>query len=109
MPLAERTGLIRPLTLWVLNAALRQSHIWKMMGVDLVMAVNLSARNLQESKLSDQIVELLEAWDVPAASLLVEVSFFTSVSDDNSCSMGVVMDSSTSSALAPLQITLTRT
>ncbi len=74
VPLAERTGLIRPLTLWVLNAALRQNHIWRMMGIDLIVAVNLSARNLQESKLSDQIIDLLEAWNVPAASLMVEVT-----------------------------------
>ena len=45
-----------------------------MMGIDLIVAVNLSARNLQESKLSDQIIDLLEAWDIPAASLMVEVT-----------------------------------
>jgi EAL domain-containing protein (putative c-di-GMP-specific phosphodiesterase class I) len=91
VPLAEHTGLIRPLTLWVLNAALRQSHIWKMMGVDLVMAVNLSARNLQESKLSDQIVELLEAWDVPAASLLVEVTE-SALMDDHTNARKILTD-----------------
>src|SRR3712207_9288430 len=35
IPLAERTGLIRPLTLWVLEHALRQCHAWRAEGLDL--------------------------------------------------------------------------
>jgi len=91
VPLAERTGLIRPLTLWVLNAALRQSHIWRMMGIELVVAVNLSARNLQESKLSSQIVDLLDAWDVPPSSLIVEVTE-SALMDDHSNARKILSD-----------------
>ncbi len=74
IPLAERSGLIRPLTLWVLNAALRQCHLWQQMGIDLNVAVNLSARNLAESRLPDQVAGLLEAWDLPASRLMVEIT-----------------------------------
>jgi len=74
IPLAERSGLIRPLTLWVLNAALRQCHLWRQMGLDLNVAVNLSARNLAESRLPDQVAGLLEAWDLPASRLMVEIT-----------------------------------
>jgi len=74
IPLAERSGMIRPLTLWVLNAALRQCHLWRKMGLDLNVAVNLSARNLAESRLPDQVAGLLEAWELPPSRLMVEIT-----------------------------------
>jgi len=74
IPLAERSGLIRPLTQWVLNAALRQCHLWRKAGMDLTVAVNFSARNLAESRLPDQVSGLLEAWDLPASSLVAEIT-----------------------------------
>ena len=46
MPEAERSELIEPLTTWVLDAALRQQREWRDAGLDLTMAVNISARSL---------------------------------------------------------------
>ena len=43
IPLAERTGLIRPLTHWVLDAALRQCRAWRQAGMPIDMTVNLTA------------------------------------------------------------------
>jgi EAL domain-containing protein (putative c-di-GMP-specific phosphodiesterase class I) len=43
---AEHTGLIRPLTLWVVDAALEQSDRWRAQGLDLPVAVNLSVRSI---------------------------------------------------------------
>jgi EAL domain-containing protein (putative c-di-GMP-specific phosphodiesterase class I) len=43
MPEVERTELIEPVTRWVLNEALRQQHSWREEGVDLTVAVNISA------------------------------------------------------------------
>src|SRR6266849_8134835 len=40
--LAEQTGLIYPLSHWVLEAALRQQHAWRGLGLDVPVAVNLS-------------------------------------------------------------------
>ena len=42
IPLAEQTGLIYPLTRWVLEAALRQNQAWRALGLDIPVAVNLS-------------------------------------------------------------------
>ncbi len=47
LPHIERTTLMVPLTRWVLNEALRQQRIWRDEGVDLTLAVNISARALQ--------------------------------------------------------------
>jgi diguanylate cyclase len=56
--LAEHTGLIKPLTCWVLEAALQQSREWHAQGRDICIAVNLSARNLQDALLTGQLRSL---------------------------------------------------
>ena len=61
MPEAERSELIEPLTRWVLDAALRQQRVWSDAGIDLTMAVNISARSLTRgSDLPDTVAELTE-------------------------------------------------
>ncbi|MEO5657328.1 MAG: EAL domain-containing protein [Nitrospiria bacterium] len=58
IPLAERTGLIRPLTRWVLETAHRQAGAWREAGYRLPIAVNLSVRSLHDASLPRQIAEL---------------------------------------------------
>ncbi|HEX2066711.1 MAG TPA: diguanylate cyclase, partial [Candidatus Thermoplasmatota archaeon] len=60
IPLAEHTGLIRPLTLWVLDEALRQCRAWQEDGLRLGVAVNLSVRNLYDPSFSDEVARLLD-------------------------------------------------
>ncbi len=74
IPLAEQTGLIRPLTLFVLEEALHQYHLWQQAGVDVVMSINLSASHLQDQQLADHISLLLDEWQVPACQLLFEIT-----------------------------------
>jgi diguanylate cyclase (GGDEF)-like protein len=74
IPLAERTGLIHPLTRWVLDAALRQAAEWQRTGHHLSTAVNISTRCLLDPALPDQIAGQLAAWQVPASSLVLEVT-----------------------------------
>jgi len=74
IPLAEQTGLIVPLTRWVLATAVRQVRAWREGGLDLGVAVNLSARVLDDPDLPDSIAALLDAYEVPAARLRVEVT-----------------------------------
>jgi diguanylate cyclase (GGDEF)-like protein len=74
VPLAEQTGLIRPLSAWVLEAALRQCHQWRQAGFDLAVAVNLSMRNLHDPEIPEMIRRLLARWGVPPARLVVEIT-----------------------------------
>jgi diguanylate cyclase (GGDEF)-like protein len=74
IPLAEHTGLIGPLTTCVLDAALTQARAWMDAGRPLVVSVNLSARNLLDEDLPQQVRELLAANDVPAELLALEVT-----------------------------------
>ena len=74
IPLAEHTGLIGPLTRYVLGAALTQARDWADAGRALPVSVNLSARNLLDETLAAQVAELLAAHRVPAALLELEVT-----------------------------------
>jgi diguanylate cyclase len=74
IPLAEQTGLITPLTQWVLETAIRQCGDWLRTGLDLCVAVNLSMWNLREATLPDTIARLLEHYKVPARLLRVELT-----------------------------------
>jgi EAL domain-containing protein (putative c-di-GMP-specific phosphodiesterase class I) len=72
--LAERYGLMRGLTLCVLRLALDQVRDWRAAGTLTKVAVNVSASNLLDAELPDQIERMLEARDLPASSLVVEVT-----------------------------------
>src|SRR5690606_41862345 len=49
VPLVEQTALARPMTEWVLAAALDQQAEWRAQGASIVVAVNVAARNLEEA------------------------------------------------------------
>ena len=74
IPVAERTGLIIPLTLWVLQQGLLQCRAWNNMGLDLSVAVNLSMWNLEAPELPDQIQGLLKNTGVPPERLELEIT-----------------------------------
>jgi diguanylate cyclase (GGDEF)-like protein/PAS domain S-box-containing protein len=75
LPHVERTALIAPLTRWVLNEALRQQQTWRGEGVDLTMAVNVSARTLHPTgELPDTVAELTEAWGTAPDRLTLELT-----------------------------------
>jgi diguanylate cyclase (GGDEF)-like protein len=74
IPLAERTGLIKPLTKWVLATAVNQCRAWRDSGVDMPVAVNLSVRNLHDPELAGYISGLLWTAGLPASSLKVEIT-----------------------------------
>ena len=75
LPEAERIQLIEPITRWVLNEALRQQRIWRDEGIDLNMAVNISARSLgHSSSFSATVAELTETWGTAPDRLTLELT-----------------------------------
>jgi diguanylate cyclase (GGDEF)-like protein/PAS domain S-box-containing protein len=74
IPAAEESGLIWPLTAWVLNQALRQVRRWADDGQDIGVAVNVSPRNLQLAALELTVAELISAWEVDAGKLTLEIT-----------------------------------
>jgi len=74
IPLAEHTGLIGALTGYVLDEALVQARAWFVAGKALPVSVNLSARNLLDEDLPEQVADLLAVHSVPAELLELEVT-----------------------------------
>jgi diguanylate cyclase (GGDEF)-like protein len=81
IPLAEHTGLIKPLTRLVIETAVRQCVAWREAGTPVLMAVNISMRNLLEPELADTVARLLVQAGLPAALLKLEVTESAIVSD----------------------------
>jgi diguanylate cyclase (GGDEF)-like protein/PAS domain S-box-containing protein len=74
IPLIEPTELIQPLTEWMLESAISQCYGWRRDGLDLPLAVNLSARNLHERDLADLLAELLNTWGADTSWLDLEIT-----------------------------------
>ncbi|MCG6969191.1 MAG: EAL domain-containing protein [Gammaproteobacteria bacterium] len=74
IPLAEQTGLIHQLTHWVLNAALSQCALWHKERIAINVAVNLSARSLEDSQLVNNVSEALNHCGVDPQWLSLELT-----------------------------------
>ena|SRR5690242_1881153 len=74
IPLAERSGLINLLSMWVLKTALHQVADWKRMGLVMPVSVNLSARDLIDIRLPDEIEAALHEANVASELLEVEIT-----------------------------------
>jgi diguanylate cyclase (GGDEF)-like protein len=75
IPVAEETGLIGELGLWVLRRACMDTVAWsEASGVALGLAVNVSARQLRERAFVDQVADILRETGLPAAQLELELT-----------------------------------
>jgi diguanylate cyclase (GGDEF)-like protein len=74
IPLAERSGLIVPLTAWVIDAGLKQIAAWRARGWDLGLAVNVTVKDLCGDQLVDLVSRGLAKYHVPASALQLEVT-----------------------------------
>jgi diguanylate cyclase (GGDEF)-like protein len=74
VPLAEHTGLIRLLTRAVLRTALADCRKWRDLGLELTVAVNVSARDFSTETLPAEIAALLREFDLPGSTLEIEIT-----------------------------------
>jgi diguanylate cyclase (GGDEF)-like protein/PAS domain S-box-containing protein len=74
IPIAQETGLIGPLTLYVVEEALRQGRRWRDAGLNLSISVNLSTRNLLDRDFPNQVAALLKRWGMGPEWLELEVT-----------------------------------
>jgi EAL domain-containing protein (putative c-di-GMP-specific phosphodiesterase class I)/GGDEF domain-containing protein len=72
--IAEERGLILELTRFTMNTALRQLTQWKARGLDLGVAINLSALTFGEATLPELVAQTLEIWSVDARRLTLELT-----------------------------------
>ncbi len=81
IPIAESTGLIRPLTRYVLIEAIEQCASWQALGDPVRVSVNIAPRVLLEPGLADRITHLLDMARLPPALLRLEVTETTVMTD----------------------------
>lgn len=74
IPMAEPTGLIQPLTAWVLEQACHQAAAWRNSGLLLAVAVNISPRSLLGGDLPGLVLQTLTATGLPARYLELEIT-----------------------------------
>jgi predicted signal transduction protein with EAL and GGDEF domain len=83
IPVAEQAGLIADLTRWVLRTAIAQQVEWSQLGLDVRMAVNLSARNLHDARLVDDLRSYLVDAGLSPARLTLELTETSIMADAN--------------------------
>ncbi len=74
VPLAEQTGVMRMLTDHVLDTALSQAACWRSEGLDIGVAVNVSASTLLEKGWPEAVTAALQRWSTPPARLRIEIT-----------------------------------
>jgi diguanylate cyclase (GGDEF)-like protein len=81
IPIAENTALITPITLHVLECAVRQMRVWADSGRRIGVSVNLSVRHLTDLELPEQVDATLRRHGVAAGQLTLEVTESTIMND----------------------------
>jgi diguanylate cyclase (GGDEF)-like protein/PAS domain S-box-containing protein len=81
IPVAEQSGLMKALTLWVLDAAVHQSCEWHRAGIELDMAVNLPPDTLVDRDFLQVLARKEEAANLVTARLILEITEATLVSE----------------------------
>jgi diguanylate cyclase (GGDEF)-like protein/PAS domain S-box-containing protein len=77
IPIAESSGVVVQLGVWVLHEACRQARAWRVAGLvddSFYVSVNLSARHFKDRSAVDDVAAALKSADLPAHALLVEVT-----------------------------------
>ncbi len=74
IPLAEQTGVIKPLTEWVLKNGLQQYEEWHRAGLSFSISINISALNVQDPEFPNTVAQLLATFTFPPSQVELEIT-----------------------------------
>jgi len=74
IPMAEETGIIHPLTAWVIDSALEQLCKWLNDGLDVSVSLNVSPRNIEDHSLEEMVARALGNFKVEPHRLTLEIT-----------------------------------
>lgn len=83
IPVAERTGLIKALSLYVMKQTIEQASTWHKKGLNIEISINLSAVDIIDVELPYTIESLLNIYDLPARYVQIELIESTNLSDQS--------------------------
>ena len=81
IPVAEATGLIVPLTAWVLDEASRQAASWARDGLPLRVAINVSAKNVRDDRFPEHVMRCLDRHSLATELVELEITETAIVND----------------------------
>ncbi|MGI2110103.1 EAL domain-containing protein [Shewanella frigidimarina] len=81
IPIAEKTMQMDALTRWVITEAMDQYHRWQLLGINMCIAVNISAENLKDEQFCHWVINALAEHNVPVAAMTLEITEDAVVSD----------------------------
>ncbi len=101
IPMAEHSGLMGPLTAYVIDRSLEQVARWRQAGLHVPVAVNVSMRDLHSGDLLKVVSDALEKHDVPASMLILELTerVLTRDSDEVAGTLGALRELGVTSSL----------
>lgn len=74
IPIAEQSGMIKQLSLWVVDTACRQLKRWRKYSQDIVLSINFSAKDIQDDHLISNIQTILSKYELPPNRLTIEIT-----------------------------------
>ncbi len=74
IPMAEETGIIHPLTAWVIDSALAQLTKWLADGLEVSVSLNVSPRNIEDHSLEEMVARALGTFKVEPQRLTLEIT-----------------------------------
>lgn len=74
IPIAEKTGLINPITYWIIDTTAKYNKKLQASGINIKIAINLSVYNLQDHKFVENIIEIFEKNKISASNFIMEVT-----------------------------------
>lgn len=74
IPVAEESGLILPLTNWLVDVCMQECAMWRKQNFDLHMSINLSARNLLDPELINVLQASLRKYHLSATDIMLEIT-----------------------------------
>jgi len=83
IPFAEQTGYIKVISRWVIDRAVRQCGLWRAMGLELDVSINVSARDLINSGLPETVDRILKKYDVSPRWIWIEITESAILDDPN--------------------------
>jgi diguanylate cyclase (GGDEF)-like protein len=85
IPLAEQTGLIQPLTYWVMDKAAQQCALWKDNGYILSVSVNVSVNCIHDVLLPEKTNNIIKKFDLSASQFVIELTENVFMKDPVAC------------------------
>lgn len=74
IPAAEQTGLINPITYWIIDTTAKYNKKLKSQGIDIKIAINLSVYNLQDDNFVENIIGIFNKNEIPASNFIMEIT-----------------------------------